>query len=197
MGSSINQILSLNITLEAFSLIKEKLDICTDYKGPSLFLTVESIWKGYNELKSRGVKLRFIAEITKDNIAFCKELMKVAEMRHLDGIKGSNFGIADEKDYRASANTQARQPLTIVVITTVKAFVEQQQYFFETLWNKAIPAYEKIREIEEKAIVVPIGTKIIENQDEIIKEIRNMNNTADKRCCGIRICTVEPQVIYG
>jgi signal transduction histidine kinase len=31
----------------------------------------------------------------------------------------------------------------------MKSFVEQQQYFFETLWNKAIPAKQRIREIEE------------------------------------------------
>ena len=31
----------------------------------------------------------------------------------------------------------------------MKPFVEQQQYIFETLWNKAIPAKQRIKEIEE------------------------------------------------
>jgi hypothetical protein len=29
--------------------------------------------------------------------------------------------------------------------------IEQQQYFFETLWNKAIPAKQRFKEIEEGA----------------------------------------------
>jgi hypothetical protein len=31
----------------------------------------------------------------------------------------------------------------------VRAFVEQQEYFFEMLWKKAIPAKQRIKEIEE------------------------------------------------
>lgn len=38
-----------------------------------------------------------------------------------------------------------------LVGTTVRIFVEQQQYFFETLWNKAIPASQRIKEIEQGA----------------------------------------------
>jgi two-component system sensor histidine kinase VicK len=77
-------------------------------------------------------------------------MMKVAELRHLDAIKG-NFGIADGKDYRATANMQDGQPPTQAIRSTVKAFVEQQQHFFETLWSKAIPAKQRFKEIEEGA----------------------------------------------
>jgi two-component system, OmpR family, sensor histidine kinase VicK len=59
--------------------------------------------KVYKELKERGIRLRFITEITKDNIADCRELMKTCELRHLDEVKG-NFGISDGKYYRASAD---------------------------------------------------------------------------------------------
>ena len=31
----------------------------------------------------------------------------------------------------------------------VRAFVEQQEYFFDMLWKKAIPAKQRIKEIEE------------------------------------------------
>jgi two-component system sensor histidine kinase VicK len=41
------------------------------------------------------------------------------------------------------------QPLSHAIISNAKALVEAQQYLFETLWNKAIPAEEKIMEIEE------------------------------------------------
>jgi sugar-specific transcriptional regulator TrmB len=32
---------------------------------------------------------------------------------------------------------------------TLRAFVEQQQYFFDMLWKKAIPVRQRIKEIEE------------------------------------------------
>ena len=60
----------------------------------------------------------------------------------------------------------------------MKEDVQQQQYVFEILWNKAIPAEQKIREIEEG--VIPVRTRLLENRDEIINEIRCLNNSASK-----------------
>ena len=86
--------------------------------------------------------------MTKENISYCKQIMEIAELRHLEGIKG-NFGIADGVDYRATATLQKNLPPSQAIRSTVKSFVEQQQYFFDMLWNKAIPADQKIKEIEE------------------------------------------------
>ena len=102
------------------------MNICADHTWPSVAMGVEIYKKGLFELKTRNVKFRTITDVTKDNIKYCKELMQIAELRHLDGIKG-NFGIS-EKAYTASATLQ---------------------YVFETLWNKAIPAEQRLREIEE------------------------------------------------
>jgi len=38
-----------------------------------------------------------------------------------------------------------------VIYSTAKEFVEQQQFFFDMLWNKAIPAKQRFKEIEEGA----------------------------------------------
>ena len=38
--------------------------------------------------------MRFVTEITKHNISYCKEIMENVELRHLDGVKG-NFGVSD------------------------------------------------------------------------------------------------------
>lgn len=58
--------------------------------------------EAYIDMKNRGVRLRFISEITKDNLQYCKELMKIGEVRHLDEVKG-NFGVADGRVYHAGA----------------------------------------------------------------------------------------------
>ena len=70
-----------------------------------------------------------------------------------------------------------------IIYSNIRTFVDQQQYFFDMLWNKAIPAEQKIREIEEG--IEPTRTRIIEDKQEIIKEIRLKNNTANK----LSICT--------
>ena len=77
-------------------------------------------------------------------------MMKIVELRHLDEIKG-NFGISDEKEYRASARVEEGQPPKVLIRSTMKDFVEEQQYFFDMLWARAIPARQRIKEIEEGA----------------------------------------------
>jgi two-component system, OmpR family, sensor histidine kinase VicK len=123
------------------------MNICADHTWPSVVMGVEIYKKGLFELKTRNVKFRAITDVTKDNIRYCKELMQIAELRHLDGIKG-NFGIS-EKAYTASATLQEAALLQQVIYSNVKAILEQQQYVFETLWSKAIPAEGKVKEIEQ------------------------------------------------
>ena len=140
------------------------MDICADYTWPSVVMGVEVYKKGLYDLKTRNVKSRFVTDITKENIEYCKELMQISELRHLDGIKG-NFGIS-EKGYTASATLQKATPLHQVIYSNVKAILEQQQYVFETLWSKAKPAEQKIREIEEG---IDLGeTKIIQSPEKIL-----------------------------
>jgi two-component system, OmpR family, sensor histidine kinase VicK len=123
------------------------MNICADYTGPSVAMGVKVFRKGLYELKTRNVQSRFITEITKDNIKYCKELMQITELRHLDRNKG-NFALS-EKGYTASATLQEASQLQQVIYSNVGAILDQQQYVFETLWSKAIPADQKIRGIEE------------------------------------------------
>jgi len=112
---------------------------------------VNPIWFSYCALKAKGIRLRWITEVTRENIQYCKELAEIAELRHLDGIK-SAFGIHDGLEYRASARVNSLGQLPRELIkTNVKEIVEQQQYVFDILWTRAIPFRQRIREIEEGA----------------------------------------------
>lgn len=134
--------------IQSYPRVKARYDQCIDSAGPSIIIVTEPIVKAFIGLKDRGVKIRILTEITKDNLQYCKKLMPIiSEMRPLDGVKG-NFAVA-EKDYVSIAVTRQANPLTQLVHSTVKALVEQQQYFFDMLWAKAIPAKQRIREIEE------------------------------------------------
>jgi hypothetical protein len=65
---------------------------CVDSTLPSF--SVGRVKEGYVAAKKRGVKIRYITEITKDNLMYCMEIMNFAELRHLDGVKG-NFAVSD------------------------------------------------------------------------------------------------------
>jgi hypothetical protein len=54
--------------------------------------------------------------------------MKLVELRHLDEVKG-NFG----KYYRADAAVIEGKLPPYLIVSNVKIFVEQQQYFFDML----------------------------------------------------------------
>src|SRR6188472_2806850 len=144
---------------------------CGDYKAPLAIIEVEEYRKLLFELKKRGIKLRYITDITKDNVKYCKELMNdfAYEIRHVDGIK-ANFSIS-ETEYLAYATLveeegeelqqQPMRPIQQVIYSNIKDIVEQQKYVFESFWNKAIPAESRIREIEEGEFVLG-STEVIQ-----------------------------------
>jgi len=47
-----------------------------------------------------------------------------------------------------------------------------------TLWSKAISSEQRIREIEE--VVQPVSTRILEDQDQIINEMRRLDYGATR-----------------
>lgn len=114
---------------------------------------VEAIKNERLKAKNRGVQFRYITEITKDNISYCKELSKFAEVHHLNGVKG-NFEISQKTigtdEYIGTATLQEAEPVAQLIYSNVKEIVEQQQFVFDTLWNKAIPSPVRIKEIEER-----------------------------------------------
>lgn len=144
--------------------IDKSWNLCTNSIMPSFSMS-ERIRKGYQDAKNRGVKIRYITEVTKDNLAYCKDLMNFAEVRHLDGLVG-NFGVS-EKEYLGEAS--GKEFLTHLIYSSKKEIVEQQLYIFENLWNNSVPAPRKIKEIEEG--IVPYETKIIDDEEEIVKQI--------------------------
>ena len=160
--------------MEFINSAEVSMNICADYTWPSVVMGVEVFKNGIYELKTRNVQSRFVTDITKDNIKYCKELMQISELRHLDGIKG-NFAIS-EKGYTASATLLEASPLQQVIYSNIRAIVDQQQYVFETLWNKAIPADQKIRGIEEG---IELGkTDIIQSPRKILELFINLIKSA-------------------
>lgn len=140
----------MRIGLEVGNTAILRFDTCISSIGVSVLLSpaADQIRNAYHQIRDRGVKMRLITDITKDNALHCKQIKEYFhEVRHLDGVKG-NFLVTDTA-YDATAQAEESQPPIYLIFSNVKVFVEQQHYVFDTLWNKAIPAKQRIREIEE------------------------------------------------
>ena len=134
--------------LQVFNKIKSNFDACGDSTAPSVCMGFEPLRNAYLDFKRRGINVRFITEMNASNISYCKELMKISELRHLDGIKG-NFGICDQKEFVAAATIKEQQAVPQLIYSNVKEIIEQQEFIFESFWTRAIPAKQRIREMED------------------------------------------------
>jgi len=75
----------INTLLQVLSNAQYKIDICGNSKFPSKILSFYSV----NNLildssKRTNTRQRYIFEITRENIDYCKKLIKKIELRHLD-----------------------------------------------------------------------------------------------------------------
>ncbi|MDQ5843248.1 MAG: ATP-binding protein [Thermoproteota archaeon] len=165
------------------------VNACADSLAPSVAMGVEPIRECYENLKIRQVKVRWITEITNDNLSYCKALMQYAELRHLDGIKG-NFGVSDT-GYIATANVRKAEPVPELIYSTVKSVVEQNKNIFDTLWSKAVLAEDRIREIEEG--VARGVTRAVKDTKEILQETIGLV----RRSKQYSVCSVSDGLLYA
>jgi two-component system sensor histidine kinase VicK len=170
----------VNQELAFFSNSNHRIDTCMDSSRPSLALGIEPIRKSFLAAKRRGIELRYLTEITEENISSCKKLMEIVdELRHLDGLKG-NF-MVNEKEYLApSCPVENTQPASRLFYSNLKDIVEQHLYLFQVLWDKAISAHKRIKEIEE-GVSTRYETRVLENPYEISKHLKYVIENAPER----------------
>jgi two-component system sensor histidine kinase VicK len=173
----------LDTELQFFSKSNEKIDTCMNYTRPQLAIEIKQIKNAFIEAKNRGVKLRYITEITSENISFCKELIKiVGELRHLDGMKG-NFMISESEYLAPLILFRKGEIASQIIYSNIKEVIEHQQYVFDTLWNKSIAAEKRIKQIEEG--VEPDKTEFILDTRVSITRALNIISSAQKEVLAI------------
>lgn len=150
---------------------------CTEASGPSVTIGVEPYKKGLVKAINRGVKVRFVTEINDTNLRYCKKLAKIAELRHLEGIR-SNFSVS-EGEYIGSAVLQDSSPVPQLIYSNAKAIVEQQQYVFDTLWGKSIPALQRIEQIERG--LPDEKTEVVYGKEQVVKAIEEWQYKSKKK----------------
>jgi two-component system, OmpR family, sensor histidine kinase VicK len=118
-------------------------------------------------------------------------------MRHLEGLVG---GIAvSESEYMSTTTLKEKELLTQVFYSNASEVVRQGQYIFDTFWQKAITAEDRIREIEEgiepdfietirdPSRVQNIAFDLVRSCKQEILTIFSTSNTflRQERACGI------------
>ena len=122
-----------NSIFQFLSNTKSRISVCSDSTGPSVSMGVELYNRATIDIKNRGVKVRHITEINKENIHYCKHLMKmIDELRHLDGVKGS-FAVSETEYLATAAALEEARPVRQLLYSNMKTIVEQQQYILSLI----------------------------------------------------------------
>jgi len=150
---------------------KKDLCICGDFTLPDFLLT-ERIRQTFQDAKAKGVEIRLITEITRDNLSSCKQIKEFAEVRHLEKIIG-NFAINDLEYFgQAQGNAFASN----LIYSNDGGMVEQQKCIFENLWNNAATQHDKGSSLEVG--VDPEEIKVLSDPYEIRKTYLNLIKSA-------------------
>jgi signal transduction histidine kinase len=139
----------VNTTFGFFANANTRMDIAAGVLTPppaNQSEEMQQMGREYLELVKRGVRLRVIGEITKENLGHCKEVMKNIDVRHLQGVS-SYFGVSDS-EYVALPGTQEFHPEGPLLYSNEESFVRHHQMLFDTLWGIAIPGDVRVGALE-------------------------------------------------
>jgi hypothetical protein len=151
-----------------------RIDACLDQTRPILGTSIKQILNSHN----KGIKLRCITEITPNNVHYCKQLLHIVdELRHLDNIVGT-FYVSDKECLVPESVHKKGKLASQIIYWNSKETVKHQQYVFETLWNKAFSAEQKINQIERGE--VPEVIEIIRDTNEATQLALKLVSTAEK-----------------
>jgi len=147
------------------------LNICGDSTLPKFILS-DTTRNALEQAKRTGVIIRCITEITKDNLSYCKELMKFTEIRHLNKFVGNS--IIGDKEYLAqSVGHVFTSNLTY---SNENRMLEQQNSLFENLWNNATTQKKQTSTLELGVDLEEI--KVLYDPNEIRTTYINLINSA-------------------
>jgi hypothetical protein len=133
------------LSLEMIACVKHAFDCCLNLHGLHFFLRNQLLRDAILKVNSKGVRLRFVTDLTEETTSISTQIMKFGELFHKDGIKG-NFLLLDGARYLHYISKSERQK-TKLLVTSIKSFVDSQQYLFDTLCNTAIPGKDKIKNL--------------------------------------------------
>lgn len=123
--------------------IKKDWCACGDSSIPAFSMS-EKIKRGYVDAKGRGVRIRYVTQITKGNLVYCKELAKYVQLRHLARVDAI-FAVSESEFV---AGIRGKKTLARLIYSDAPDVVAHQRQVFETLWKNASPARRRMGELK-------------------------------------------------
>jgi hypothetical protein len=123
--------------------IKKDWCACADPSIPAFSMS-EKIKRGYVDAKNRGVRIRYVTQVTKGNLVHCKELGKYVSLRHLDRV-GASFAVSETEFV---AGIRGKKTLARLIYSDAPEVVLHQRQVFERLWKNASPARRRMGELK-------------------------------------------------
>jgi len=124
----------------------------------SLFGILDEITK----LIERGASFRMLTDVSYSAIEFVKEALDIGEeVRHLDGYRGVYFAVLDRKICLHGINLDIKhlsltQPIAMLY-TDDPTYADYLIGTFEGLWERSVPAEERIKELLKQGPPHDIG----------------------------------------
>jgi hypothetical protein len=116
--------------LQFIANAKSRVDIFGDQKAPSV-VAIEECSKALLDCKKRGVKVRFVTEITRENVSYCRKLMGIVELAHAIDARGM-MAVSDSEFAGTVALQEGKVPSQLIY-SSVKSVVEYQHDIFVRL----------------------------------------------------------------
>jgi two-component system, OmpR family, sensor histidine kinase VicK len=170
----------VNALLDIFTSAANMIYVCGNSKFLlqllSLEITKKTILATAN--KNNHVEQRYLFEITKDNIQYCRNLMRIVDndnhFCHSDDIE-ANF-VVSEKEYLGSITL--KEPHQQAIYSNVEGIVEQHISIFDTLWHKAIPVQQRVEDIQEE--IEPEFYDVISDYEKAQEKYIDLAKSIDK-----------------
>lgn len=145
----------LESVYDFFRKANRRMDICAVAIPPrEVNPNINELYYG---IADRGGRLRLVTEINRGNLDYLKSSANHVEIRHIFGI-GGNFAVSDS-EYLATLGTPEFNPGAKLLYSNEETVVEHHQALFDALWERGVPAEQRIAEIELG--VPPSQTEVI------------------------------------
>jgi signal transduction histidine kinase len=154
---------------------KTRIDVCSDRQSLAAMAASGELGRILTKGKSADFRVRYVTEITNDNVGYSRELAKVVELRHLDGVSG-NFAISDEREYVGPLVTEEGK-LGQVIYSNSKPLFEQHRFLFDTLWERAVPAETRLGELSGAS--PPVVTRLMMGETDILRSLKKVLEASD------------------
>ena len=157
-----DKVLIAKTIAEVISRSKNSIAICVD-KNTLKPIGIDHCQLALAGPQNKGVIIKFLTEITNENLEYSKEVMQLAQVQHVDGIKG-NFVVTDT-EYLGTTALENEQIISQLIYSNSKQMVDQHRFLFDNLWSNSVSQEDKIRQMEQG--IEPEEIKILSNPDDI------------------------------